>query len=92
MSDDETIPFYSPHQSPAPPRQPTPGEPLFEFLRASDRRRVTCELRFHDESHGWEGAFLESGTDRFHRRGAFVTRALAAQWAAVERKALESSV
>ena len=29
-----------------------PGEPLFEFVRASDRAPMSCELRFHGESYG----------------------------------------
>jgi len=32
-------------------RQPKPGEVLFEFVRASDRAPMSCELRFHGESH-----------------------------------------
>ena len=35
MSDDENpAPFHSRHQLPAPPRQPQPGELLFEFAKA----------------------------------------------------------
>jgi hypothetical protein len=33
-----------------PPRQATPGELLFEFVRVSDRKLFRCELRFHGES------------------------------------------
>jgi len=88
-SDDKTIPFYSPNYPQAPPRQPKPGEPLFEFIRASDRRRVTCELRFHGESYGWEALFFEDGIELFYSHAAFMTRALAVQWATEERKAME---
>jgi len=70
-----------------PPRQPKPGELLFEFVRASDTAPMSCELRFNGESYGWEAQFFERG--EFHRsRGGFGTRALAEQWASVERDAL----
>jgi hypothetical protein len=58
MSD---APFYAPFRTPAPPRQPKPGEHLFEFVRASDRALISCELRFHGESYGWEVQILEGG-------------------------------
>ena len=41
MSDE---PFYSPKAKPDPPRQPKPGELLFEFVRASDGAPMSCEL------------------------------------------------
>jgi hypothetical protein len=37
-------PFYSPNRKPAPARASKPGELLFEFVRASDRR-MFCEPR-----------------------------------------------
>jgi hypothetical protein len=87
MSDDP--PFYSPNAPQAPPRQPKPGELLFEFVRASDRAPMTCELRFHGETYGWEAQFFKRGElSRSH--GAFVTRAAAVQWAEQERKAIEN--
>jgi hypothetical protein len=49
---------------------------------------MTCELRFHGESYGWESQFRERG-ELFYSRGGFMTRALAVQWAAEERKAME---
>ena len=52
MSDAD--PFYSPNLKPQPARVARPGERLFEFLRASDRAPMSCELRFHGESYGWE--------------------------------------
>jgi len=72
----------------SPPRpEPRVGELLFEFVRASDRAPMSCELRFNGESYGWEAQFFERG--EFHRsRGGFGTRALAEQWASVERDAL----
>jgi hypothetical protein len=51
MSDDED-PFYSPTLKPSPPRVALPVERLFEFLRASDRPPMSCELRSHGESYG----------------------------------------
>lgn len=83
MSDD---PFYTPGLS-TMPRQPKPGELLFEFVRASDRAPMSCELRFHGESYGWEAVFLERG-ELFFSHGAFVTKAVAVQWAEVKRDAM----
>jgi hypothetical protein len=40
------------------PRQPQPGEFLFEFLRGPDR--FLCELRDHG-TYGVEAAFLQNG-------------------------------
>ena len=75
--------------SPRPPtREPKPGEPLFAFVRASDRAPMSCELRFHGESYGWEAQFLELG-DLLYARGGFVTRTLAVKWAELEREGLE---
>jgi hypothetical protein len=37
-----------------PDPKTTPGELLFEFVRPSDRAPLSCELRFHGESYGWE--------------------------------------
>lgn len=70
-----------------PPRQPKPGQALFEFVRKSDGAIISCELRFHGESFGWEAQFFERG-DLVYSRGGFVLRALAVQWAEEERKAL----
>ena len=86
MSDDD--PFYSPNLTPAPARVARPGELLFEFVRASDRAPMSCELRFHGESYGWEAPFIEGGELLFSH-GAFVTRALAVQWAEEEQKSME---
>jgi hypothetical protein len=63
-----------------PERQAKPGELLFEFVRASDRAPMSCELRFHGESYGWEAQFLERG-ELFFGSGAFVTKAAAVRWA-----------
>ena len=58
---------------------------LFEFQRASDKRFVRVERRFHGESYGWEVQFIEDDGWHFYGHGAFPTRALAVQWAEVER-------
>jgi hypothetical protein len=87
MSDE---PFYSPNLKPLPPRQPKPGEPLFTFVRALDRAPMSCELRFHGESYGWEAQILERG-ELLSAHGAFTTRAAAIQWAESEREAITSS-
>jgi len=74
MSDDENaIPFYSPHQPQAPPRQPQPGELLFEFGKDTDRYRV--ELRDHDV----EAQYLVNG--ELWQACRFFDRAWATQWA-----------
>jgi hypothetical protein len=53
-----------------------PGELLFDFVRASDRAPMSCELRFHGESYGWEAQFLERG-ELFYSRDGFVLRSQA---------------
>ena len=50
-------------------------------------RPLTCELRFHGESWGWEAQFYERGEFVIGRR--FLTRAQAVQWAEEERKTTE---
>ena len=57
MSDD----YFATPGLVVPPRLPRPGEPLFACIRASDRAPMTCELRFHGESFGWEAQFFERG-------------------------------
>jgi hypothetical protein len=72
---------------PPPASKPRRGELLFEFVRTSDRAPMTCELRFHGESYGWEAQFFLRGELTFSH-GAFVTRARAVQWAERERDAM----
>jgi len=72
---------------PAAPRVRRAEETLFEFVRASNGAPITCVIRFHGESYGWEAQFLERG-DLFYSRGAFVLRELAVQWATLERDAM----
>jgi hypothetical protein len=71
MSDDDA--FYAPNAKLPPPRAARPGDVLFEFVRASDRAPMTCELRFNGESYGWEAQFLERG-ELFVSHGGFVLR------------------
>jgi hypothetical protein len=66
-----------------------PGELLFEFIRASDRAPIRVELRFNGESYGWEAQFLE-GNELWFAHGLFPPKALAVQWAEVERKAMSA--
>jgi hypothetical protein len=79
-------PFTTPGRV-MPPRVPRPGELLLEFLRASDRAPMSCELRFHGESYGWEAQFLERG-ELLYGHGGFARRADAIEWAEEERKAI----
>jgi hypothetical protein len=43
--------WFKPHRPPSPPRQPQPGELLFEFYRERDHTRWRCELRQHPEPY-----------------------------------------
>ena len=79
MTDD----FFAPGRR-IPPRMSTPGIPLFSF-RTATHRQVECELRSHGE-YGWEAQFFIDGAFSQSRR--FDTRALAEQWAEVERQAI----
>jgi hypothetical protein len=79
MPDDE--PFYSPTYKPPPPRQPRPGEFLWEF-RGENHHTYRCELRYHGE-WGAEAQILRDGELMMGRR--FDTRALAVQWGDQER-------
>jgi hypothetical protein len=72
---------------PPPPRKAIPGELLFQFVRGSDHAAMSCELRFHGESWGWEAQFYERGEFLIGQR--FDTRRLAIQRAEQERLALE---
>ena len=94
MSDER--PFYAPNGPPDSPRQPKPGELLFEFVREHDHRRVRCELRFNGESYGWEAQFFENEVLMISRRfdrsmgGALTPREMAVQWAHAWRKGVEN--
>ena len=48
---------------------------------------MSCELRFHGESWGWEAQILQRGELSYSRR--FLLRQQAVQWAEEERKALD---
>lgn len=90
MTDD---PYASGHRPPAP-RQPQPGELLFEFYVERTHKFYRVELRDHGE-FGIEAQFLDpvdvviARTFRddplFQRRA----RDMAIAWAKEERKALE---
>jgi hypothetical protein len=80
-------PFYAPGRN-APKRHPKPGELLCEFTRGSDGAPMSIELRYHGDAGGWEAQILERG-ELFASHGAFGTRALAENWAELERKAIE---
>lgn len=75
------------------PRQPQPGELIFEFLRGHDR--YSCELRDHGpygvEAQFWKNEeFLYSR--KFHPRldPSRTPREMAMVWALEERKAIEA--
>jgi hypothetical protein len=54
-----------------------------------DHVRWLCELRDHGEVHGVEAQFYQN--EEFSHSRRFNTRALAVQWAELERKAIEKS-
>jgi hypothetical protein len=83
---DDSDPFYQPGR-PQARRQPQPGDRIWTLRKAV--ARYDCELRFHGERYGWEAQLLRDGDIRLCR-GGFVTRALALQWADLERKALQA--
>ena len=73
----------------SPPLLPDdPRELLFQFIRASDRAPITCELRFNGQSFLWEVQFLERG-ELFYSRGNFLLRETAIRWAEQERDLLQ---
>jgi hypothetical protein len=69
--------------------KPPPVERLFEFVRMSNQAPMSCELRFHGESYGWEAQFFARG-ELFMSRGAFTTKTAAIRWAEEMRQAMES--
>jgi hypothetical protein len=85
MADED---WYEPRRPAAPARHPQPGELLFEFVRGSDRTPMSCELRFHGQSYGWEAQFLER-SEIFASHGGFPLRELAVTWAQEERQIIE---
>lgn len=90
MSDDD---WYKPHRPPAPPRQPKPGEKLFEFLVGHNR--YLFELRDHGPDLGVECQIFKNEELLIGRRfdprldASRPSRELAIAWAEEERKAIE---
>ena len=83
-------PFTSPNHI-IPPRVPRSGELLFEFVRASDRARMSCELRLHGEiTDGKRNSFERD--ELLYSRGGFVMRELAIRWAGAMEKAVSGFV
>lgn len=69
------------------PRQPKPGELLFDFTR-HDGTAMRCELHFNGESAGWEARFVERGGHEFYAHGGFALKEWAVRWAERERDAM----
>jgi hypothetical protein len=92
MADDD---WYKPHRPPAPPRQPAPGELLFEFHVAATHTFYRVELRDHG-AYGVEAQFLDpievrsARTFRQDTDSRRTPREMAITWAE-ERKALMST-
>lgn len=83
MSDDNDPHLWN-HRPPV--RLGRPGELLFSF-RDHKHRQIDCELRDHG-IYGVEAQFLIDREFSHSRR--FETRALAEQWAELERRAMEN--
>jgi hypothetical protein len=60
LCDVHAAPLHSRKYRPDPPRQPQPGELLFEFYRERDHTRWMCELRDYPEPYGVEGQFYRN--------------------------------
>ena len=94
MAENEPEPFYAPNKKPAPPRQPQPGELLFEFHVERTHQVFRVELRDHG-AYGVEAQFLDPVDlviARMFRPNLDPTRTpreMAVQWAEEERKAIE---
>jgi hypothetical protein len=93
MADDPD--WFKPHRPPEAPRQPQPGELLFEFYRERDRSRWRCELRQHPEPYGVEAQFFQNEEFIIGRRfdpwldPTRTPRELAIAWAQEWRKGIE---
>jgi hypothetical protein len=79
-------PLSASGRKPRPPRQPQPGEILFEFVREPNHAHIRCELRTH-EGWGVEAQFWMNGESLISRR--FDRRALGVRWATIEREQIE---
>lgn len=76
-------PFYAPNAKPRPPRQPKRGERV--FILRKDGWLLECELKDQGQ-WGVEVQLFNRGSFLGGRR--FDTKALALQWAELERVAL----
>lgn len=96
MAGDEL--FFRPNRPPTPPRQPKPGELLFEFHVERTHTFYRCELRDHGAIYGVEALFfdpIDLRTSRTFRTSDDPTRTrtprdMAIAWAEAERQAIES--
>jgi hypothetical protein len=70
------------------PRQPAPGEVLWEFVRRRDRRRFRGLVRYDHDAACWEAQFFKNDV-LFVTHGAFATEADAKQYAARVRTIIE---
>ena len=86
MSDED---WYRSHRPLTPARQSKAGELLFEFVCGSDHSPLSCELRFHGESYGWECQCLYDGELAYGRR--FLLREHALDEAEAQRQRLQKA-
>jgi hypothetical protein len=88
--------LVQPRRPLGPPRQPQPGELLFEFYRECDHSRWLYELRQHPEPYGVEAQFYRNevfdSSRRFDRTMSreLTPREMAIAWAHEWRKVLEN--
>jgi hypothetical protein len=88
-------PFYAPFRAPARPRQPKPGERLFELLVGHNR--YLFERRDHGDVYGVECQIFKNEELLMSRRfdprldASRPSREMAIAWAEEERKAMEKA-
>src|SRR5437016_12049963 len=97
MSADEEKFWYTPNSPQAPPRQPQPGELLFEFHVEATYTFWRVELRDHGQ-YGVEAQFLDpvdvriARTFRQDMNTLRTPREMAIAWAEEERTAIEAGL
>jgi hypothetical protein len=95
MGDDRDPDWYKPHRPAASPRQPQPGEKLFEFYVERHHSRWLCELRDHGDVYGVEAQFFRNevfnSSRRFDRTMSRerTPREMAIAWAHEWRRGIE---
>ena len=79
--------FDAPGHEPTKPREPQPGQIMFEFVRESDGAHYRCELHEFTRSYGFDLRVLKNGD--LISSDVFATREFAMRWSHEKRQALE---